>query len=167
MKRILFFLAGMKPTNDEQAAIDKFNNAAAKPYEVIVLNGTANAEYGEGEPNRLIPCDFVSSINGTEVPAIYNGIDGIDADEIPLQGYPSTQAIAIDGYTLNVSNSAGDVFATSIMHVEDGELQWTNLPATKAIVESGLVTGITATGSGTKVTLTVTDGKISAIALSV
>lgn len=165
MKRILFFCAGINPTNDEKAAIAKFNSVADKPYEVIVLNGAANAKYGETD--RLIPCDFVAAASGGAVPDIYSEIEGIDADEIPLQGYPATQALVSDGGQLNVSNSAGDVFSMSALHVEDGQLMWTNLPASAAIVESGLVTGITATGSGTKVTLTVTDGKISAIALSV
>lgn len=41
-----------------------------------------------------------------------------------------------------------------------------NLPATLAIVGSGLVAGVTVTGSGTKLTLTVSGGKITAAALS-
>lgn len=164
MKRILFFCEGITPTNDEAAAIAKFNSVANKPYEVIVLNAAANAKYGETD--RLIPCDFVASVTGSEIPAIYSEIDTLDADEIPLQGYPATQALVSNGGLLNVSNSAGDVFSNSALHVEDGQLMWTNLPASVALVESGLVTGITATGSGNKVTLTVTNGKISAIALS-
>ena len=42
-----------------------------------------------------------------------------------------------------------------------------NLPGTLAIVGSGLVAGVTVTGSGTKLTLTVANGVITAAALSV
>ena len=86
-KRVIYFTAGVTPTSGELAEIAKLNTAADKPYEVIVMNGAANAKYGE--TNRLAPCDFVA---GT-VPTIYNAKDVVDPDAIPVQNLPATQAI--------------------------------------------------------------------------
>lgn len=41
-----------------------------------------------------------------------------------------------------------------------------NLPANQAIVKNGLLTGITATGSGTKVSLTIANNVVTGVVLS-
>lgn len=115
-KKVLYFTAGVVPTGPELAAIAKFNAAAEKPYEVLVMNGAQNTKYGE--TNRLIPGDFVA---GT-VPAIYEIEDEederiypvIDPDAIPVQNLPATQAVisdgdefAVTGGTVSVDIAAG------------------------------------------------------------
>ncbi|AXC34269.1 hypothetical protein P7I17_gp15 [Escherichia phage Halfdan] len=151
--KVLFFTAGAVPTTDERNAIAAI---VAGNVDILVRNGAANAEYGA---DRLEPCDYV--FDNANIPDAYADVPTTDNPHIPANG-----AIVTDGQALNVSNSAGDAFVASAIHVADGVAQWTNLPATHALAVSGELTGIAATGTGTKVTLTVTDGKISAVALS-
>jgi|ERR1044072_1315339 hypothetical protein len=94
-KKILYFTAGILPTSPELAEIAKFNAVTDPQYELIVMNGSANAKYGE--PNRLVPGDFVA---GT-VPVIYESLNEddervypeINPDSIPNQALTATQAI--------------------------------------------------------------------------
>ncbi len=150
--KVLFFTAGAIPTPQEQADID----ALSVNLSILVRNAKADAEYGA---DRLEPCDFV--YENANIPDAYADVPTTTNPHVPADG-----AIVTDTQKLNVSNSAGDAFVESVIHVEDGQAKWTNLPATHALAVSGLLTGITATGSGTKVTLTVTDGKITGVALS-
>jgi len=150
--KVLYFTSGPIPTPQEQADID----ALSVKLELLVRNATVNSEYGA---DRLEPCDFV--YENDNIPAAYADVPTTTNPHVPENG-----AIVTDTQSLNVSNSAGDAFVASALHVADGVAQWTNLPATHALAVSGELTGIVATGSGTKVTLTVTDGKISAVALS-
>lgn len=150
--KVIFFTAGPIPTSQEKADID----ALSAKLEILVRNGKADAEYGAG---RLEPCDFV--YENANIPDAYADVPTTTNPHVPANG-----AIVTDTQKLNVSNSAGDAFVESVIHVEDGAAKWTNLPATHALATSGELTGIVATGTGTKVTLTVTDGKITAVALS-
>lgn len=102
-KKVLFFTAGPVPTSGELAAIAKLNTAAEKPYEVTVMNGSADTKYGE--TNRLAPCDFVA---GT-VPTIYNAKTVIDPDAIPVQNLPNTQAIVTNGQKITGVTGSGTV----------------------------------------------------------
>ena len=102
-KKVLFFTAGPVPTSGELAAITKLNTAAEKPYEVTVMNGSADTKYGE--TNRLAPCDFVA---GT-VPTIYNAKTVIDPDAIPVQNLPNTQAIVTNGQKITGVTGSGTV----------------------------------------------------------
>lgn len=79
---------------------------------------------------------------------------------------PDSQVVVSDAQTTAVKNSAGaDVPGVHTAVVSAGALTNIKLAATVAPVVSGLQT-VAATGTGTKVTLTVAAGKISAIALS-
>lgn len=146
MQKVMFFTQGKVPLPEEVTAI---NNLNASKFEVQVRNSqlVVNKE----------DCDYVA---GATVPSQYAAVPRWPGM------LPEGGASVVDGQALNVSNSAGDVFAASAIHVEDGEAKWTNLPATHALVTSGLLDGITVTGTGTKLTLTVTDGKVTAAALS-
>lgn len=153
MTKVLFFTAGAVPTSDELAAIA---GIVSGNCDVLVRNSKADAQYGAG---RLEPCDYV--FDNANIPSAYSAVPKTDNPHIPAGA-----AIVTDTQSLNVSNSAGDAFVASSLHVEDGEAKWTNLPATHALATSGELTGIVATGTGTKVTLTVAGGKITAVALS-
>lgn len=102
-KRILFFTAGITLTSGELAAIAKLNTAADKPYEVTVMNGAADTEYGE--TNRLVPCDFVA---GT-VPTIYNAKTVVNPDAIPVQNLPNTQAVVTNAQKITGVTGTGTV----------------------------------------------------------
>ncbi|QEG09329.1 virion structural protein [Xanthomonas phage Samson] len=97
MQRIVYFTAGTTPTSGELADIAKLNAAAEAAYEVTVVNGAANAKYGE--TNRLIPCDLVA---GT-VPTIYNAKEVIDPDAIPARGLAATEAIVQAGTPIAIT----------------------------------------------------------------
>ena len=90
-KRIAYFTEAALPTNDELSDIAKLNAAAVPGYIVLIMNGSQNATYGE--PDRLVPVDFVA---GT-IPEIYEEIDEIDPDNIPVQNLTSTQAVVNNG----------------------------------------------------------------------
>lgn len=102
-KRVIYFTADTVPTSGELAAIAKLNTAAEKPYEVTVMNGSANTKYGE--TNRLAPCDFVA---GT-VPTIYNAKAVIDPDAIPVQNLPNTQAVVTNNQKITGVTGSGTV----------------------------------------------------------
>lgn len=79
---------------------------------------------------------------------------------------PDDQAVVLDGFTVQVRNSADVVVgAAATLTVVDNVLTNAKLPATTAAVISGLST-VAATGTGTKVTFTVANGVITAITLS-
>lgn len=103
MQRIVYFTAGITPTSGEQADIAKLNAAAEAAYEVTVVNGAANAKYGE--MNRLIPCDLVAG----SVPTIYNAKEVIDPDAIPVQNLPNTQAVVTNGQKITGVTGTGTV----------------------------------------------------------
>lgn len=150
MQRILYFTAGTTATTLELADIDKLNAAAAPDFEIIVLNGAANSEYGE--PDRLIPCDFVA---GT-IPTIYSAIEEADPDALP--GQP-----LVNGESVIVRNSVGADGHASTAVVTNGALVGINLGATVAMVDHGETLGVT--GTGTQATFTVFNGVITAITL--
>jgi len=102
-KRVIYFTAGVTPTSGELAEIAKLNTAADKPYEVIVMNGSANTKYGE--TNRLASCDFVA---GT-VPTIYNAKTVVNPDAIPVQNLPNTQAIVTNAQKITGVTGSGTV----------------------------------------------------------
>lgn len=108
MQRVVYFTAGITASSSELADIAKLNEAAEAPYEIIVVNSSANAKYGE--TNRLIPCDFVAG----SIPTIYAAIDEIDPDSIPVRGLSDAQAVVNNGDSFSVTG--GSVTAT----VEDG-----------------------------------------------
>lgn len=86
-----------------------------------------------------------------------------------IGGAPSDPASATvkDGASVSLRNSAGAALTGSgVVSVANSAVTGVKLPATIAPVTSGLVAGVAATGTGTKVTLTVSGGKISAVALS-
>lgn len=125
-KKVLYFTAGITPTSPELAEIAKLNAVTAPQYQVIVMNGAANAKYGETD--RLVPGDYVA---GT-VPAIYEIEDEdderiypeIDPDNIPNQALTSTQTI--------------------VSHNQEVTVPVTGTYATKAkfTVVNGVITGI-------------------------
>lgn len=160
MQRILYFTAGIAPTSPELAEIASLNATAAKPYEVIVMNGAAGgggADYGAARP---IPGDFAA---GT-VPSEFSGLTVFDPANPPVV-LPVTKAVVANGGNVTVKNSAGTVTKTGVATVAANAVTGVALAATEAIVSSGATkTGVT--GSGTTATITVTNGVISGIALS-
>uniref|UniRef100_A0AAU6W0Z5 Uncharacterized protein n=3 Tax=unclassified bacterial viruses TaxID=12333 RepID=A0AAU6W0Z5_9VIRU len=79
---------------------------------------------------------------------------------------PATQVIVSNAQSLPVQNSANTaVPGTHNAFVVDGAFQKVKLAATVAPVTSGLLS-VAATGTGTKVTLTVANGVVSAVTLS-
>lgn len=111
MQRIVYFTAGITATVDELADIAKLNDAAAAAYQVTVVNGAANAKYGD--TNRLIPCDLVA---GT-VPTIYNAKPTIDPDAIPARGLSDTQAVVNDEQVIDTDDGG-----TVTLTIVDGEI---------------------------------------------
>ena len=103
-KKILYFTAGITATAPELAEIAKLNAVTEPQYQVIVMNGSANAKYGETD--RLVPGDFVA---GT-VPELYEVEDEdeeriypeIDPDNIPNQALTATQTIVNNAQELTV-----------------------------------------------------------------
>lgn len=121
-KKVVYFTAGINATSGELADIAKLNAAAEPQYEVSVVNGAANAEYGETD--RIIPADFVA---GT-IPDVYH-VDGdpledtvypeIDPDAIPNQALTATQAIVNDAEALTVPVT-GTYTTTATVSVANG-----------------------------------------------
>jgi len=96
-KKVVYFTAGINATSGELADIAKLNAAAEARYEVLVVNGAANAEYGETD--RIIPSDYVA---GT-VPSAYSEVDVIDPDSIPNQALTPTEAIVQAGTPIDIT----------------------------------------------------------------
>lgn len=94
MKRIGFFTAGMLATTQEKALIATLNSQAAQPYEVIVMNGQSNPNYGYGK----LVCDYVA---GTP-PAAYAGVPTYDPTNPPNPPLPSNKAIVQNAQELTV-----------------------------------------------------------------
>lgn len=121
-KKVVYFTAGINATSGELADIAKLNAAAEPQYEVLVVNGAANAEYGETD--RIIPADFIA---GT-IPDVYR-VDGdpledpvypeIDPDAIPNQALTATQAIVNDAEALTVPVT-GTYTTTATVSVANG-----------------------------------------------
>lgn len=148
-KTVVFFTAGINPTTNEKTAIGKLNAAAEPAYKVLVVNGAANAKYGETD--RLIPTDFAA---GT-IPTIYNAVPVLDPNA--LGGVTVT-----NGQTVAVRNSAGANSHNATAVVTGGTtLVGVNLAATAAIVDNAATLPVT--GGGT-VTFTVAGGVVTGIA---
>jgi hypothetical protein len=146
MTKVLFFTAGLLPTTEEKAAITALESSR---FEVQVRNAAMNV--------GAEACDFVSGA----APAPY--------DAIPewVGTVPAGGAVVTEGQALNVSNSAGDIFSTSAIHIEDGEAAWTNLPVGATMVLNNQEAVVPVTGVyATKAKFTVAGGKITAIVLS-
>lgn len=79
---------------------------------------------------------------------------------------PATDAVVSNGATAPVKTSTGQAVSGAKYVVANRAVSGITLPAGIAPLASGLVAGIAATGAGTKVTLTVAGGKITAITLS-
>lgn len=69
MERIIYFQAGPVATTEELAEIAAIN-ALAKPYEVLVMNGSASTAHGAGN----VTADYVA---GT-IPTAYSEITEFD-----------------------------------------------------------------------------------------
>lgn len=67
MQKIGFFTAGKVATPEELAEIAQIREDIAPKYDLVVMNGTANPNYGEGRP---LPVDLVA---GT-VPGVYSEV---------------------------------------------------------------------------------------------
>jgi hypothetical protein len=147
MTKVLFFMAGEQPTVDEANALAALN---AQRFDVEVRNVKLLV------PGQVEECDAVAGA----VPDAYEDLQIFDG-LIPPGG-----AAVVDGDSLTVRNSQADVSVVATAHVLDAHVSNVQLPATHALVTTGLLAGITVTGTGTKLTLTVTNGKISAAALS-
>lgn len=118
-QKILYFTAGPQPTVGELADIAALNALAEKPYEVVVRNAAANAEFGEGRPE---PGDFLAG----SYPATYEFPEGHEDEGDPIYpvfdpdappappNLPATQAVVSDGQELTIG---GETFTFT---VEDG-----------------------------------------------
>lgn len=112
-KTIIYFTESAQATSGELADIVKLNAAAEAPYRVLVVNGSANAKYGE--LNRLIPGDFVAG----SVPAIYEievederVYPEIDPDDLPVV-LPSDQVAIADGQVVETADGGTVTFSVS------------------------------------------------------
>lgn len=153
-KKILYFTAGIVPTNDEATEIAAIRALAIQQYEVMVMNGLQSPNYGAGQPVG----DYVA---GT-VPDSY-----LDEEDEPLypefditnlpdpDSLPADQAIISDGETIDLG--ATTVTVSVADNVATAELTST----TKAVVSHGDVLNVT--GGGT-VTLTIVAGEITGVA---
>jgi hypothetical protein len=110
--KIIFFTAGIEPTEAEQTAIDKLAARTEADYELVIRN---RLQSGVGE--MVEACDYVA---GT-VPASgdYDEIDVIDEDAIPAQNLLATEAIVQDGQALVVPVT-GVYATTATVSVTDG-----------------------------------------------
>lgn len=95
MKRIIFYTAGLVPTADEQAALNKFEAAAVAPFDVIV--GSAYA------PAQSIPIRAGDYRYGA-TPAGYAALPVADPDAPPT-GLPATSAVVKNGDVLTFGAS--------------------------------------------------------------
>lgn len=157
-KKIIYFTAGVTATAGEIADIAKLNAAAVKPYDVVVVNGAANAKYGETD--RLIPGDFVAG----SVPDVYH-VDGdpeedtvypeIDPDDMPVPDLEPTQAIVDDEDVLELLGE--DVTASVVDNVLS-----LSVAGTLVFVKDGDTLAVTTGGDPAGVvTFSVTDGVLS------
>lgn len=145
---------------------------------------------------RLEPCDYVAYHSGTDIPSDYDEVTVFDPEDEPAAvadddeivvsnsagsnsqtaiiavtaGVPSakfgaTTQIVDNSDTVVVKNSAGSVTKNGTASVASGVITGVALASGEAIVTNG-ATFAGVTGSGTNATITVTNGVISAIALS-
>lgn len=153
MQKIVYFTVGTVPTPQELADIETMNLAAAAPYEVLVVNGSANAEYGE--TYRLIPCDFVA---GT-VPDNYAEIAVIAPEDMGKDELAATDTIVSDGSSVTVLGAAGsESIGSASAYVDDSELVGVRLTESATIVSDGAVFEVT----GGTVMLSVANNVVSA-----
>ena len=109
MQKIIYFTAGPAATSGEQLEINAIAALAEKPYQLVVRNAVANAEFGEGRPE---PGDYLA---GTW-PDSYKLPEGdpnegdpiypeFDPDAPPAPPLPATQAIVSDGQALEIGGA--------------------------------------------------------------
>lgn len=160
-KKVIYFTLGPVPTANELADIAKLNAFTEQPYEVHVYQA------GVPQSTPVRAADYVGS-DTASIPAAYSAVTVIDPDNIPTLPLPATQAAVVNGGTVNVENSAGNLDSPATASVSANTLNNVRLAATKTIVTSGqALTGVTPSGTYTNtVTFTVTDGLITAIVLS-
>lgn len=101
MQKVIYFTAGIKATAGEITDIGLLNTAALPRYEVQVLNGAANPNYGYGKEEA----DLVA---GT-IPVAYAAVTEIDPENLP-SGLPATQTIVSN--TQQVTVPVTGVYAT-------------------------------------------------------
>lgn len=109
-QKVLYFLAGSVATSGELAEISRLN----PQYEVKVLNGLANAQYGA---TRLIPCDLVA---GT-IPTEYNALTVLNPQMVLQAPLADTEAVVTNNQKISSVTGSG-TFAN--IHID---------PTTKAV----------------------------------
>lgn len=159
-KKVLYFTAGSLPTANELADIAKLNAAAVPAYDVQVWKA------GTPQATPVRATDYVGHDAAT-IPTEYSAVTVIDPDDIPVAPLPATQAIVLNGGTVNVENSAGNLDSPATAVVAGSALTSVKLAATKTIVTSGVDLVVPVTGVyATKATPTVVNGVVTAIVLS-
>lgn len=128
MQKVIYFTAGPVTTTDEKADIVKLNNIAQAPYQISVLNGSADFNFGAGPQEA----DLVA---GT-IPDEYEDIPEIDPDNPPGPVLPATDAIVSNGGTVVIKNSAGSVSKNGTATVAANSITGIALAATEAIVSN-------------------------------
>lgn len=106
MERVTYFTAGSVATAQELAEIAKINTASAKPFEVLVVNGSESSDYGYGERETDYVAGTVPEPYASEDPAY----PVFDPDSPPTgDNIPANQVVISDGDELTLESSAGTV----------------------------------------------------------
>lgn len=112
-KKVLFFLAGEKPTVNEAAAIAKLETLAAKGIEIGVRKGDVAADFNYGAGPEA--CDFVAFVSPMTKPSAYSAKTTFDPDKPPALGdnMPTTMALWASGQKYSGCTVTGSgTFAT-------------------------------------------------------
>lgn len=142
-KKIIYFIAGQKPTTEEAAEIADLQATVEPDYTLSVRSNAGSPIYSD---DNLEPCDYVA---GT-VPTAYNAVDEFDPEKLPvaLQILPATVSIDHEAtQQLQVLKAGGSLQNLSLDDVSAAAKGTTyeSSDETKATVGvNGLVTAVAA-----------------------
>lgn len=112
-KRILYFTKGKEVDLTESGEIAEIIPFTQPQYELVVMNGAENNEYGYGP----IPGDYAA---GQNIPTEFSGLTEFDPKDPPEPAeplLPGTHAIIKDSDTFAVT---GDADGTLTVTIADG-----------------------------------------------
>lgn len=157
-KKIIFFTAGVVPTEAEQAQIDALNALSAPGYNVAVRNSTQSASFGSG----IEACDFVAGTIPTAFNAKTNYGEANAARPVNFSLLPAVHSLAaLATKQLQALKANGtDISALTLADVTAVTTTYASSDATKATVSAGgLVTAVAAGTATITATHTYASGK--------
>lgn len=124
-QKVIYFIAGVKPTVDELADIALINDACEQPYELHVY----------GQANQSLPLRHADFVAGT-VPTEYAAYDVMDPENIPQSPLPVDQAVVLDGATLEITSSVGTNAHGGAVTIVDSVITAIKLDATTTFIDN-------------------------------